>query len=188
LDRHTTPTAGLAATLAAALMGMGCVNAAEAATTGVMEDAVTATTARWGAVAVAPGAAASQNPHVLVWTVSGNQATARFEITNVGDLELVSQQLGLAVTVTQGGSTTDPIGLSACIGATWDAASDTCSGTIIALGTSAVTPIATGLALSPGGRVSVRAATTRTTSSRTITAISVVTSRIDGRAATTTSG
>jgi hypothetical protein len=188
LDRHTTSTAGLAAMLAAALMAMGCVNAAEAATTGVMAGAVTATTARWGAVAVAPGAAASQDPHVLVWTVSGNQATARFEIVNVGDLELVSQRLDLTVTVTQGGSTTDAVTLSACVGATWDAASGTCSGTIIALGTSVVTPIATGLALPPGGRVSVRAATTRVTSARTITAISVATSRIDGRAATTTSG
>jgi hypothetical protein len=169
-------------------MVMGFVNAAEAATTGVMEDAVTATTARWGAVAVAPGAAASQNPHVLVWTVSGNQATARFEIVNVGDLELVSQRLGLTVTVNQGGSTTDPIALSACIGAEWDAASDTCSGTIVALGTSGVGPIATGLTLPPGGRVSVRAATTRATSSRTTTTVSVATARIDGRAATATSG
>jgi hypothetical protein len=183
-----TSTAGLAATLAAALMAVGYVNAAEAATTGVMEDAVTATTARWGAVAVAPGAAPSPESHVLFWTVSGNQATARFEIVNVGDLELVSQQLGLTVTVTQGGSTTDPVALSACIGATWDAASDTCSGTVVALGTSSSTPIPTGLTLAPGGRVSVRAATTRSTSSRTTTAIGVTTSRDDVRVATMTSG
>ena len=174
-------------TSAAALLAVGGVDAAKAAATAVIEDAVTVTTARWGGVAVAPGAAATENPHVLVWTISGNQATSLFEIVNVGDLELVSQRLDLTVTVTQGGGTPDPVALSACIGAAWDPASNSCSGTVVALGTSGAGPIATGLTLSPAGRVSVRATTSRTTSSRTTTAIDVITSREDVRVATMTS-
>jgi hypothetical protein len=185
---RTAATTGLTVMLAAVLIvaagGAATAWASAAAETPRM---VTAATANWAAVAVARDATPSAAPHVLIWTVSGNDATAQFDIVNVGDLELVSQRLVLTVSVTQGGGAPDPVELSACVGAPWDPVSDTCAGTTVPLGTSATTPITTGLLLPSGGRVSVRAATTRGTANRTIAVIDTVVSRLDVRPATTTS-
>jgi hypothetical protein len=173
---------------AALLLGSVPRAPAEAATVAMTGGSVTATAAVWGAVIVAAGSSATTTPHTLVWTVSGNDARSYLDLVNVGTIGLDSQTVTVVVTVTQGGGAPDPVTLTACVGADWAPASDSCAGTAVELGSSAAAPIATGLTIGPGARVSVRASTTRTTSARTDTVLAVLVARGDARAPTTTSG
>ncbi|MEY3020431.1 MAG: hypothetical protein RLZZ272_1415 [Actinomycetota bacterium] len=161
---------------------------AEAAAVAATGGSVTATAAVWGAVIGAAGAPATTTPHTLVWTVSGNDARAFLALVNVGDLELTSQTIASTVTVTHGGGTPGPVTLTACVGADWAPATDSCAGTAVELGPISAAPLTTGLTIAPGARVSVRASTTRSTSARTDTVLDVLVARDDVRPATMTSG
>jgi hypothetical protein len=83
---------------------------------------------------------------------------------------------------------TDPVELSACVGADWDAASGTCAGTVVALGSDRGSPLAVTLTLAPGARVSVRATTRPRTAAQTTTTVSVVVDRGDVRPPSVRSG
>jgi hypothetical protein len=167
----------------------GSVPVAPAAATAVAATdlMVAATAATWGAVAALPGDPTSFEPLTLTWTTVGNDASGYFDVVNVGSLPLRSQTLAVTVTVIQGGSAPDPIAFDACIGAVWDATTGTCAGSVVTIGTSGLAPFATGIALAPADRLSIRTTTRRQTANRTITTIDVRVTRIDVRDATGTS-
>jgi hypothetical protein len=187
-ERASLPRRSILALVVILLCGNLPTVPAEAAPVAATQQTVAATVGSWSAVAVAPGAPAALTPFTLPWTTTGNEATSYLEIVNIGTLRLDSQTLVLTVTVTRGGATTDPVVLTACRGASWDVATGSCTGTAQSVGSSQQSPLATSITIDPGGRLSIRAATTRTTASRTTTTVDVRVARIDARPATVTSG
>jgi hypothetical protein len=142
----------------------------------------------WGAALVPSGDPVTLTPLTVLWTTTGNDATSYLEVVNVGTLRLDSQTLVVTVTVTQGGGAPDPVAFTACVGAAWDITTDSCAGTAQLLGTSQQAPLATGVTVAPGARLSIRAATRKNTASRTDTTIGVRVVRSDVRPATVTNG
>lgn len=172
---------------------LGGTSGADGTTTGsARADAgasLAVTVATWRAAPAAPG-----EPHMgaalpLSWvSASGGLAVATFEVANVGRLDLTDQRIVVRATTTGGGAPRDPIVLTACSGGVWDPTGASCPGTTVELGTGPGSPLATGMSLRPGERLSMRAATRQRTASQTLVEVDVVVSRADVRPMTMTSG
>lgn len=149
---------------------------------------VTAGVVVWRAAPAPQGLPHMGGPLTLDWITQGGDAVALFDVANVGDLALSDQRLVLGVDAGAEGSAPDPIVLTACDGGVWDPNGTNCPGTLLSLGSDRDAPLATGVALDPGERLSVRATTRRRTAAQTRLTVEVLVGRADVRAATTTSG
>jgi hypothetical protein len=154
----------------------------------VADETVTATATSWAAAATLPGGTPTGGPLTLVWTSDAGQASTVLDVVNVGRATLGSQRLVVRSLTAAGASGTDPVELSACVGADWDTASGTCAGTVVALGSDRDSPLTMTLTLAPGVRVSVRATTRPRTAAQTTTTVSVVVDRSDVRPPSVRSG
>jgi hypothetical protein len=149
---------------------------------------VSGSTASWRAVATAPDAAPAPSALTLVWTSSGGVASAHLDVVNTGSLALVSQRLEVRSLTDSGATGPDPVELAACVGAAWVASNGTCAGTVVALGSDRTSPLATGVPLAPGARLSVRATTRPRTAAQATTTVAVLVTRADARPPRTTAG
>lgn len=159
-----------------------------ASTAAVAGGSVATTTAAWRAAPAPTGLPHPGTPLLLTWTTSGGDALATFDVANVGDLALVDQWLRIRVDGDPDAVPTDPIVLTACVDGVWDATGMACPGTSVSLGSDRDGPVATGVPLAPGERLSVRATTRRRTAAQFRLLVDVEVRRTDVRAPTTTSG
>lgn len=161
---------------------------ADAAAASDASGTVAVSTAAWRAAPAPTGSTHVGTTLVLEWSTVGGQGVATFDVINVGDLPLATQALDVRVVVAGGGSAPDPVTLDACAGGVWAADGSDCPGTVVALGTAAASPLDTGVALEPGGRVSVRAMTPRRAAARADVEVDVLVTRAAVRAPTVTTG
>jgi hypothetical protein len=139
--------------------------------------------ASWGAAgATTSGSPTTGTPFVLSWNLVTLLPTSQyFKVVNTGSLALTAETY---TTVNSGGPT---VALTACVGATWNAALGTCGGTQVSLGQSGGGAATASTAISSGASLSVRAQTTGVLSLGSFTtSVTVTTVRSQVRAGTTT--
>lgn len=167
---------------------VGITPAGATATVATAGTTVTGTAASWRAVATPPGAQPAPGPLTLDWTSSGGVASAYLDVVSTGRATLLSQRLVVTSLTSAGTPGTDPVELAACVGAAWVPATGACAGTVVALGSDRTSPLATGVTLAPGARLSVRATTRPRTVAQTTTTVAVVVTRAEVRPPISTSG
>lgn len=146
----TRPAIAAIVLLVVALLAIPTTAAAQSRA--VARSVVQATTATWGAVAVAPGASGGTGALVISlpgWTSSGTQY---FDVINVGttpisaqDVEIISKDAWFG-----GGTRNPPLSLSSCDGGSWDRGR--CTGTEASWGSTSSGSFKPGAILEPGGR------------------------------------
>jgi hypothetical protein len=139
--------------------------------------------ASWGAAgSTTSGSPTLGTPFVLSWNLITLLPTSQyFKVVNTGSLDLTAESY---TTVNSGGPT---VGLTACVGATWNAVTGSCGGSQVSLGQSGGGATTASTAIASGASLSVRAQTTGILSLGTFTtSVTVATVRSQVRAATTT--
>lgn len=121
------------------------------------------------------------------WTTQGGDAVAVFDVINVGEVALATQTI-VVRDAASGDAPSDRVDVTACAGGVWSSGGATCPGTAVPLGDAADGPLATGVPLEPGARVSVRLSARRATVARSQLAVDVTVDRGAVRPPATTSG
>lgn len=190
MPRHTSRASRAVVVLCVAgavSLGAGAALAAAQARTAAT---VPATAASWGAGVAVPGAAPN-GPYVVAWT---SPPTPRYlDVVNTGTAKLVSMTLSGQNSQPSNGTAPPEIGVDACVGAVWNAAANSCAGTVVRLGATSggsFVVTTTTVPAAGGARLSIRATAISVVNfpNPFTTALSVTTARNQVRAATTTSG
>jgi hypothetical protein len=167
---------------------LGSVNTVSAITHANWQHQSSASVTRWAASAVPVGAPASTGPLVMTWTVSGGTARQFFDIVNTGAIEIIGQSFLVTNVYEKSGNAKPPtVTFEACVNGTWQPSSNTCTGSIVLMGSTTTeffSSLATPLAI--GARLSARATTSPGGSSSYTTTFNVLVSRSQVRAATVT--
>ena len=181
--------AGLVLTIGAVALTDGARGAAGAAASSiaVAERSVRVDVASWRAAPAAPGAAHLGMPYAPDWTTSGGDAVGVLDVVNVGGTTLTTQDI-VARDASSGGAPPGRVAVTLCVGGVWNASGTTCPGTVVELGDASAGPLATGVALEPAARLSVRLETRRNVVARSRLEVDVEVSRAAVRAPVATSG
>lgn len=123
--------------------------------------------------------------YVPSWTTQGGDGVAVLDVVNVGEVALTTQTL--VVRDSAGNAPSGPVEVVACDGGVWNGAGSSCPGTVVVLGDAASGPLVTGVALTPGGRLSVRLSARRNVVARGDLVVDVAVSRDAVRGPVTTS-
>lgn len=144
--------------------------------------------ASWGAAAAPQGGTSDGGGYVLLWLAG--TAAHYFDVVNTGDTTLLSTTWSVSNAVSGSTKAIPEITFDACRDGSWDAASATCSGTLVGIGVTkrgmlSVTSSTT--ASRPGTRLSIRAITSNVNFPTSYTStINLSVNRSQARAATST--
>ena len=160
---------------------------ASASVTGIQSHTLLTSASQWSAVAVPQGAAPIPAPLVMSWNVNQGTAYQYFDIVNTGSLSLSGQTFAVTSVYDKGGRGKPPtVTFEGCINGTWSASTQTCSGSVINMG-STTSELFTSLStpIHVGNRLSARAKTSPGASNSYITTVNVQISRSQIRSGTT---
>ena len=177
------------ATLAcAAVVGVMSVVIPAAAAPGAMARASgPVTTATWSVVTITAGTAAASGALAIDWSRIKGTSYSFIDSVNSGTVAVSGFTYTLStVRNGQGGQPFPTITLDACSGAQWDTAANTCTGTVVRVGSSTGGSVVVITALGVAGRLSLRATSSGPPGSSFTTTISTVVARSDVRAGQTT--
>lgn len=150
----TRPVIAAIVLLVVALLAIPTTAAAQSRA--VARSVVQATTATWGAVAVAPGAQASPGAPFVINSSGWSSSTHYFDVVNVGTMPLTGQMLSFDILDTWFGGTRNPsLAVEGCINGTWTSSSR-CSGTKVFSSSVNNGAFSSSLALEPGQRVNIK--------------------------------
>lgn len=170
----------------ATLLGSGAQGAVGAATVSEAGATIRFGVATWRAAAAAPGGTHLGMAFVPDWTTRGGDSVAVLDVINVGGFDLATQWI-VVRDMTTVAATSDRVEVTACIGGVWNPDGTACPGITLALGDAATGPLATGVPLEPGERVSVRLSARRAAVARSQLAVDVTVDRRAVRSATVSS-
>lgn len=132
------------------------------------------TTAEWRAVATPQNSTPVNQALILTWSVSHGTAYQYFDIVNSGTIDVTSQTFHVTNVLDKGGNAKAPtVTFEACLNGTWVAV-NSCSGTVVALG-STTTEIFTTVntPLPVGSRLRLQATTTPSGTSSYTTTVNI---------------
>jgi len=168
------------------LLSVAARGTVEAAALAAAEGTVGVGVATWRAAASPPGGAHLGTSYVPDWTTQGGDAVAVLDVVNVGEVALATQTI--VVRDDASAAPPGPVEVVACDGGVWNGDGTSCPGTVVVLGDAASGPLVTGVALAPGGRLSVRLSARRDVVARGDLVVDVAVSRDAVRAPVVTSG
>ncbi len=144
-------------------------------------------TSGWGAYLATPGTTPPPNPYVNTWIASPGVQLAYLDLLNPNSLNLAGVTYNITSTDPNSSRQNVPrIAIDVCVGGTWNQSTDSCNGTISALGNSTGGTIASSVSLPATSRQSIRLTVTKTTKVVWTTTINISVNRAQVRAATTT--
>ena len=188
--RNASRASRVATVAVAGAAALAVVPPALAAARAIAPAKVATSSGSWGAAAGAVGVAPTiGSAYAIRWT---SPAVPQYlTVTNTGALQLLSTTYSGTNSKATNGSVPPEVGFDACVGGTWAASSDTCSGTVVRIGATAggtFTVTSTTTAAAPGGRLSVRAFPTSLPNfpHEYTTSLSLTVTRSQARAAATT--
>lgn len=94
-------------------------------------------TISWALVPAAPGQSATNTSHTLSWSVNNGFAYSYFVLRNTGNTVISSYEMQVNQTRVGGNGVVNQIDFEQCLGGSWDAASNACSGSVLLLGSAA---------------------------------------------------
>lgn len=142
----------------------------------------------WGMVAVPQGAAATTGPLEIDWSKIKGTSHTFVDLVSVKTLATTGQTFTIQTVATSGGNIRTPtLTLDACVGAAWTA-TNTCSGTVVTLGSATNGSFSSTVAIQPGARLSVRVSSSGSPGGKFVSTIDVSVSRSQVRAAATSNG
>ena len=151
------------------------------------EKAYLIATTSWGAVITTQGTSPkSAVPYTTAWSPLPGTQIVYLDAVNYGTLDLTGQTFAITTVDPNSSRQNSPkITFDACVGAPWDANTNTCAGTITAVGTSSNQTVTSNIFIPQSGRLSMRLTVTKTTKVAWSTTLNITVSRAQVRAGTT---
>ena len=144
-------------------------------------------TTNWGAVMSNASSAASAQPYVLYWAPIQGLQNNYTKVTNIGALQLNGFTISIDSVDSNGNRNNVPrTTVTLCIGATWNAVTDSCAGTTQVLGTVGSGSLSSTTTLGPNASVSVQLSITKTSKVQWITTVNTSVTRQQIRSSTVT--
>lgn len=158
------------------------------ATSASLRAASTVRSATWSLVALPQGAVPSTGPLVINWYSIKGVPYAYVDLASTGSIPVAGGSFTVSTVGNNGGKKNPTITLEACIGASWDASTNTCPGTTLSLGSTVAGTLSSSFNLGAGARLSMRVTSSGNPGADYTTTISTSVSRSQARAATVTNG
>ncbi len=142
-------------------------------------------TATWGSVFVLQGASASSGSLDVDWSLMTTSRYKMIDLVNKSSLALSGQTISIVTVRNNGGNQTLPsVSFRLCRGGTWNASSNTCSGTSVNLGSTTSGSIIVNEPVAVGERLAIRATVSGSNGSEFTTTFTSQVTRSQVRAAT----
>lgn len=151
--KHTRSASAVIALLVVLLLTVPTTAAAQSLA--VARSLVPATTATWGAVAVAEGAPAIAGASLVVRSSPFSSMSVYADIANLGTVPLSAQSIEVSTVSGWGGSRSPYLTLVACTRGSWNS-SGRCTGSQVSLGSTTSGDFTSSVSLKPGERFTVR--------------------------------
>lgn len=158
-----------------------------AITSATRKTSTIASTTKWSAVMSDATATPTASAYVLSWFPIQGLQNVYTKITNTGSSTLNGFSLFIDSVDSNGNRNNVPkVTVTLCVGATWNSTTDTCSGTMVVLGTLGSGTLSSTSSLASSSSVSVQLSITKTSKVQWITTINTNVSRQQVRAGTLT--
>lgn len=147
----------------------------------------TMATASWGAVITTQGSIPQAAiPFTNAWSPLPGTQILYIDAVNYGSLELTGQTFVITTVDPNSSRQNSPkITFDACVGATWDPITNSCSGSVTAVGTSSNQTVTSNISIPQSGRLSMRLTVTKTTKVAWSTTLNITVNRTQVRPAIT---
>lgn len=162
------------------LMLLSLQTPSNAGQTSLWSRTVSATSGNWSVIAVGANQSPSNTPYTITWTVNTGVAYNFFTLRNTGSFPVNGFTVDVTQTQSGGSGRPNNTTFELCQNGTWNASTNTCSGTRVTVGTATdlLSTISFGnLNLGSGGELSVRASTPPNVKNIYATTLSVNVSR-----------
>lgn len=114
----------------------------------------------WGVQALAQNQLPTNSAYTITWSVNKGTAYSYFSFRNTGTFTVTGFQVGVTQVQIGGSGKPQDTTFDLCSGGSWDPTTNTCSGTVVNIGSSANLILSlTGQSLISGAELSVRAST-----------------------------
>ena len=159
---------------------------AVAALNSQVSKSINAISATWSVQAVGQGLSPTNSEYTINWGVNSGTAYSVFTFRNTGQLTVIGFTSTITQTSTQSNGKVGETYFDLCQNGTWNSTTNTCSGTIVNVGkASDINLTFTGLSLTSGAELNMRARTAPNVQNRYTTTISVSVTRSQVRSSTT---